>query len=108
MIVRDKVDMMYPTGTPAAVNPASVACERHGVPCVGYCPLEPWLVGGPYKWSFLFFWSVGDLVNLFTGMWDQYADKTNKVVGGLWDNSEDGGVWAQILPKELEKLGYRV
>jgi branched-chain amino acid transport system substrate-binding protein len=108
LIVRDKVDMMYPTGTPAAVNPASVACERHGVPCVGYCPLEPWLVGGPYKWSFLFFWSVGDLVNLFTGMWDQYADKTNKVVGGLWDNSEDGGVWAQILPKELEKLGYRV
>ena len=108
LIVRDKVDMMYPTGTPSAVNPVSAACERYGIPCVGYCPLEPWLGGGPYKWAFLFFWSLDDVVDLFTGMWDQYGDRTNKVVGGLWDNSEDGGVWAQILPKKLNSMGYKV
>ncbi len=109
LILQDKVDLMVAAYTPDVTNPISAACERYEVPCVAsVCPIEPWLTGGPYKWSYLFFWSLEQVINVHTGMWNQFADKTTKVVGGVWANDPDGVVWAQEFTKKLNAMGYRV
>jgi branched-chain amino acid transport system substrate-binding protein len=71
-------------------------------------PIEPWLTGGPYKWSFHYFWNLEQIINVYTGMWNQFADKTTKVVGGFWPNDPDGTVWAQEFSKKLKTMGYKV
>ena len=97
LILNDKVDIMIALHTPDTVNPVASICERYEVPCVSLdAPIEAWLTGGPYKWSFHAFWSVNDVIDVFTGLWDQI--QTNKVVGALWPNDPDGTVWAQCLP----------
>jgi branched-chain amino acid transport system substrate-binding protein len=41
-------------------------------------------------------------------MWDSVADKTNKVVGGLWPNDPDGKTYAEMFTKRLLEKGYKV
>jgi branched-chain amino acid transport system substrate-binding protein len=109
LILQDKVDLMLSMGTPDTVNPVDAICERYQVPAVSsVAPIEPWLTGGPYKWSYHFFWGLGDIITVFTGMWGAFADKTNKVVGGFWPNDPDGAVWAVEFGKALKNAGYRV
>ncbi|UCE33725.1 MAG: ABC transporter substrate-binding protein [Deltaproteobacteria bacterium] len=109
LILHDKVDLMVVAHTPDTVNPVGAICERYKVPCISsVAPIEPWLTGGPYKWTFHFFWNLGQIIDVYTGMWDEYADKTNKVVGGFWPNDPDGTVWAEEFGKALAKKGYKV
>ncbi len=109
LILQDKVDLMLSMGTPDTVNPVDAICERYQVPAVSsVAPIEPWLTGGPYKWSYHFFWGLGDIITVFTGMWGAFADKTNKVVGGFWPNDPDGAVWAVEFGKKLKQAGYKV
>ena len=91
LILQDEIDLMITLHTPDTVNPVDAMCERYQVPCISSnAPVESWLTGGPYKWSFHFFFSVPQIVDTFVSMWDSVADKTNKVVGGLWPNDPDG------------------
>ena len=107
LILNDKVDIMIALHTPDTVNPVTSICERYEVPCVALdAPIEAWLTGGPYKWSFHSFWSVNDVIDVFTGLWDQI--QTNKVVGALWPNDPDGTVWAQMFTPKLKEKGYKV
>lgn len=109
LILQDDVDLMIVLHTPDTVNPVDAICERYEVPCISsVAPIEPWLTGGPYRWSFHYFWSLNQLVKTFSGMWNEFAAKTNKVVGGFWPNDPDGTVWAQEFTKKLEPMGYRV
>jgi branched-chain amino acid transport system substrate-binding protein len=109
LILQDKVDLMVVLHTPDTVNPVGAVCERYQIPCISsVAPIEPWLTGGPYKWTFHYFWSLGDIITVFTGMWNEFADQTNKVVGGFWPNDPDGTVWAQEFGKKLDGMGYRV
>jgi branched-chain amino acid transport system substrate-binding protein len=109
LILKDKVDLMMCMGTPDTVNPVDAICERYQVPAISsVAPIEPWLTGGPYKWSFHYFWGLGDAIKVFTGMWDEFGDQTNKVVGGFWPNDPDGTVWAAEFGKTLKAMGYKV
>lgn len=109
LILRDRVDLMMVLHTPDTVNPVGAICERYQVPCISSdAPIEPWLTGGPYRWTFHSFWSLKDIVTVFTGMWDAFAGRTNKVVGGFWPNDPDGALWAAEFTKRLKALGYRV
>ncbi|MFZ0449693.1 MAG: ABC transporter substrate-binding protein [Desulfatiglandaceae bacterium] len=109
LIVKDKVDMMVVMHTPDTVNPVTAICERYEIPCVSLdAPIDSWLTGGPYKWSFHAFWTVGTMANLFTDMWDEVGDRTNKVVGVLWPNDPDGVTFKKVFPPILEKRGYTV
>jgi len=109
LILQDKVDLMVVLHTPDTVNPVGATCERYEVPCISsVAPIEPWLTGGPYKWTFHFFWNLEQIITVYTGMWNQFADKTTKVVGGFWPNDPDGTVWAQEFGKKLATMGYRV
>ena len=107
LILNDKVDIMVALHTPDTVNPVTSMCERYQVPCVSLdAPVEAWLTGGPYKWSFHAFWSVNDIITVFTGLWDQI--KTNKVVGAAWPNDPDGKVWSEMFTPKLKEKGYKV
>lgn len=109
LILKDGVDLMVALHTPDVVNPVSAMCERYRVPCISLdAPVEAWLAGGPYEWCYHAFWTVDDLTDLYIGMWDKFADRTNKVVGGFWPNDADGKEWSQVLKKKLTAKGYRV
>jgi branched-chain amino acid transport system substrate-binding protein len=95
--------------TPDVVNPVSAVCERYQMPCVGVgCPIDPWLEGGPYKWSFLTHFGVNAITDLFINMWDEIAAKTNKVVGVLFPNDADGIVWTKTFNTKLAAKGYKM
>jgi branched-chain amino acid transport system substrate-binding protein len=108
LILQDKVDLMVVYHTPDTVNPVTSMCERYQVPCIALdAPLEPWLEGGPYKWSFHAFWSVkDDIVPVYTGMWEQV--QTNKVVGLLMGNDPDGVSWSKVFTSWASGKGYKV
>jgi branched-chain amino acid transport system substrate-binding protein len=109
LILQDKVDLMLVLHTPDTVNPVGAICERYQVPCISsVAPIEPWLTGGPYKWTFHYFWGLGDIITVFTGMWNESAGQTNKTVGGFWPNDPDGAVWAVEFGKKLKGMGYKV
>ncbi len=109
LILRDKVDLMIALHTPDTVNPVTAICERYKMPCIALdAPVDAWLTGGPYKWSFHAFWTVGTMGRLFVDMWEQDAGKTNKVVGVLWPNDPDGVTFSNIFPGIWEKKGYRI
>jgi branched-chain amino acid transport system substrate-binding protein len=109
LILNDKIDLMLTMYTPDVVNPVSAVCERYQMPCVGVgCPIDPWLEGGPYKWSYLTHFGVDGITNLFIGMWDEIAAKTNKVVGVLFPNDADGIVWTKTFNAKLPAKGYKM
>jgi len=109
LIVRDKIDLMLVMYTPDVVNPVTAICERSEMPCVALgAPVEAWLTGGPYKWSYQSFWTIDTLTDLFIGIWELQTGKTNKVVAGLWPNDADGTGWAKIMPERLIPKGYKV
>ena len=109
LILQDNVDLMITLHTGDTVNPVDAVCERYQVPCISSdAPIESWLTGGPYTWSHHFFFSVPQIMESFISMWDSVADRTNKVVGGLWPNDPDGKTYAEMFTKGLHEKGYKV
>jgi branched-chain amino acid transport system substrate-binding protein len=109
LILSDKVDLMVVMHTPDTVNPVTAMCERYQMPCISLdAPVDAWLTGGPYKWSFHAFWTDTTMANLFCDMWDEAKDKTNHVVGVLWPNDPDGVTFAKVFPPILQNRGYKV
>jgi branched-chain amino acid transport system substrate-binding protein len=107
LISGDKIDLMVVGHTPDTTNPVSAVCEKNRTPCISsLAPIGPWLSGGPYEWTFHFFWDLTDITNVFMGMWDKLP--TNKVVGALWPNDPDGSAWAPAFTKTLTDRGYKV
>ena len=109
LILKDKVDLMIVLHTPDTVNPVSAMCERYKMPCIGLdAPVDAWLTGGPYHWTFHSFWTDEKLTNLFVDMWDEVRDQTNRVVGALWPNDPDGIMFEKFFSEILPKRGYRI
>jgi branched-chain amino acid transport system substrate-binding protein len=107
LISGDKIDLMVVGHTPETTNPVAAVCEKNHTPCISsLAPISPWLAGGPYDWTFHFFWDLGDIIKVFTGMWDTLP--TNKVVGALWPNDDDGTAWRPEFTKVLTEKGYKV
>ncbi len=107
LILKDKIDIMYVSNTPATVSPVSAACERYKIPCVSTnMPREMWLPGGPFHWSFDASFSVMDYAASFIQAWGHV--KTNKMVGLLAQNDEDGISWAEASHGALADAGYKV
>jgi branched-chain amino acid transport system substrate-binding protein len=99
LIVNDQVDLLLVSSTPETVNPVSDQCELNGTPCIStVAPWQAWLFGrgsNPeqgFESTFHFFWGLEDIASVFTTMWDSID--TNKTVGALFPNDEDGKAWA--------------
>ncbi|WP_050469185.1 ABC transporter substrate-binding protein [Herbaspirillum chlorophenolicum] len=116
LILKDKVDLVVASSTPATTNPVADQCELNGVPCVTND--TPWQAhffgrgGDPVKgfdWTYHFFWGLEDIIGTFTSMWSQV--ESNKVVGALWPNDPDGNVWGDKnkgFPPVLDRKGFRL
>lgn len=95
LILRDEVDLILASSTGDTTNPVADVAELNEVPCI--TTDTPWEAhffgrgGVPdqgFDWTYHFFWGLGDLLQVFTDMWNR-AD-TNHVVGGLFANDVEG------------------
>ncbi len=109
LILNDKVNLLIVRHTSDTVNPVSAMAERYGIPCIALDdPAETWLTGGPYKWSYLSFWSVKSVNQQYMAIWNQTGSQTNKTVGVLFPNDSDGTTWSKIFSENLPKNGYKI
>jgi branched-chain amino acid transport system substrate-binding protein len=113
LILQEKVDLVTACATPETVNPVADQCELAGVPCLSNdAPLEPYFFGrggDPKKgfdWTYHFFFSATNLAEEFFSSWDQVA--TNKTIGALWPNDNDGQAFSKIFTELAAKKGYKV
>jgi branched-chain amino acid transport system substrate-binding protein len=113
LILRDKIDLMTCFATPETVNPVADQCELSGIPCLSNdAPLEPYFFGRGgdpkkgFEWTYHFFFSATNLADSYFAAWDQVP--TNKVIGALWPNDNDGQAFSKIFTALAEKKGYKV
>jgi branched-chain amino acid transport system substrate-binding protein len=113
LILKDKVDIMCAFATPETVNPVSDQCELNGVPCVSNdAPLEPWFFGRSgdpkkgFEWTYNFFFSADEAIHTFLAVWDKVS--TNKQLGVLWPNDNDGNAFSHVMPPPIEKAGFKI
>jgi len=98
LITAHQIDLMLVEGTPDITNPVCDICEAASVPCISsVAPWQAWFFGRngnpkvPFKWTYHFFWGLGDIINVFLDIWKQVPN--NKAVGALWPNDADGNAW---------------
>jgi len=116
LILGDKVNLLVGSGTPDTTNPISDQAEVNEVPCLTTnCPWQPYFFGRKgdpatgFKWTYLFFWGLEDIIASFLALWD--GMETNKVIGGLFPNDADGNAWGDAergVPPAYKKAGYKV
>jgi branched-chain amino acid transport system substrate-binding protein len=112
LIFNDQVDLVTTFATPETVNPVSDQCEANGMPCVATdCPLESYFFGrgAPkkgFEWTYCFFFSLHQQAPASIDVWDKI--ETNKTIGALWPNDDDGHAYASTYPPLLEKRGYKL
>lgn len=111
-ILDDKVDVIMAQGTPDTTNAPSDLCERYKVPCIlSNTPVEAWLYGPDgkpktFESSFMFFFSVPDLVTNHIGMIKALPGEFNGTIGYLYPNDPDGVVFASLFDPAFKKEGW--
>lgn len=115
LILRDKVDLVVASSTPATTNPVADQCELNQVPCItNDTPWQPYFFGRNgtakkgFEWTYHFFWGLEDIIGAFSSMWSRLP--TSRTVGGLWPNDEDGNAWGGRMgfPPVLASKGFKV
>jgi len=113
LILKDKVHIVTAFATPETVNPVADQCELNGMPCVSNDdPLESFFFGRKgdpkkgFEWTYNFFFSGHNLIKCNSTAWARV--KTNRNLGVLWANDDDGRVFAQVMPPPLKEAGFNV
>ncbi len=113
LIKTDNVDLMVVSDSPENINPVADQCELNGVPCLSNnAPWQVFYFGRGAKpdkgfdWTYHYFWGIEDLFAVYTNLWNSIP--TNKVVGGLWPNDNDGNATAKGEPPFLASKGFTV
>jgi len=113
LILKDKVHIVTTFATPETVTPVADQCELNGTPCVSNDdPLESYFFGRkgdpkkPFEWTYNYFFSGSELVRCHISTWSRV--KTNKKLGVLWANDDDGRVFAKVMPPVLTAGGFHV
>ena len=82
LITAHQIDLMLVEGTPNITNPVCDICEAASVPCISsVAPWQAWFFGRngnpkvPFKWTYHFFWGLGDIINVFLDIWAQVPDQ---------------------------------
>ena len=116
LILRDRVDLIVAAATPATTNPVADQCELNGVPCItNDTPWQPHFFGRKgdpkkgFNWTYHFFWGLEDVIGSYMNLWSSIP--TNKVVGALYPNDEDGNAWGDAkigFPPVLASKGFKL
>lgn len=116
LIKSNRVDLLLAANTPETVSPVSDQAELNGVPCITTdAPWQPYFFGRGGKpdrgfdWTYHFFWGAEDLIAAYTALWSSVS--TNKVVGALWGNDNDGNAFSDAkngFPPVLAAKGFKL
>jgi branched-chain amino acid transport system substrate-binding protein len=116
LIKSAEVDLLLTLNTPETVNPVADQAEINGVPCISTdAPWQSYFIGRggkadqPFEWTYHFFWGADQLAAVYTNMWATLP--TNKIVGGLWGNDNDGNTYSdskQGFPPVLAARGFKL
>ena len=107
LVTTDNVHLLVGAWTPDTANPVSAVAERNQIPALmENSPMESWLEGGPYTWSYALMFSVPSMMAAYVDAWDKVD--TNKKVGFIFDNNVDGVVMAPALAEIAEGRGYTI
>jgi branched-chain amino acid transport system substrate-binding protein len=105
LILHDKVDMMVFYQFSEAL--ASI-CERNQMPnLVVEHPVEVWMAGGPYKWSYQSGISFRAATNAFSNVWEERINETNKTFGIMCPNDADGIAMAKRQTQMFQEKGWK-
>jgi branched-chain amino acid transport system substrate-binding protein len=113
LILNDKVHIVTAFATPETVNPVSDQCEINGMPCVT-CddPLESYFLGRKgdpkkgFQWTYNFFFSGAGMLPAILSPMARLP--TNKTIGVLLANDDDGRVFAKVMPPVMAKAGFKL
>lgn len=109
LVTRQNVDMLMVLHTPVNTVPVCSVAEKEEIPTVSLdTPVEAWLTGAPYEWSYHTFWTVHQIGHVYQSIWDKRENQTNKVVGGLYPDGPDGRTWKPIHVSMWENAGYEL
>ena len=116
LIKSDRVDLILASNTPETVNPVADQAELNNVPCItNDAPWQPYFFGRggrpdrPFNWTYHFFWGAEDIIAAYTNLWTMMP--TNKVVGALWGNDNDGNAYSDAktgFPPVLAAKGFKL
>ena len=114
LINNEGVQLMLAASTGTTVPPVADQCEASGVPLLSTdCTWEQFHFGrgltsptDSFKWTYLFFFGMGNLVPTYLGMWDLVSN--NKMLGGMWPNEAAGNTARPIFTSAAEGVGYKV
>jgi branched-chain amino acid transport system substrate-binding protein len=112
-LILKEVHLVTTFATPETVNPVADQCEVNGMPCVSTDdPLESFFFGRHgdlkkgFEWTYNFFFSGGGLVHAQMAGWSKVS--SNKILGVLWANDDDGRVFAKVMPPEFAANGFKL
>jgi branched-chain amino acid transport system substrate-binding protein len=113
LILKDKVHIVSTFATPETVNPVADQCELNGMPCVSNDdPIESFFFGRHgdpkkgFEWTYNFFFTGSGLLKTLMAGWARLP--SNKTIGVLWANDDDGRIFAQVMTPEMKKAGFTV
>jgi branched-chain amino acid transport system substrate-binding protein len=113
LILKEKVHVVTAFATPETVNPVSDQCEINGTPCVSNDdPLESYFFGRkgdpkkPFEWTYNFFFSGAEAIGSVMAAWSRVD--TNKKLGVLWANDDDGRTFAKVMPPPIKEAGFTI
>ena len=113
LILNDKVHIVTAFATAETVNPVSDQCEINGMPCVtNVDPLESYFFGRKgdpkkgFEWTDNFFFLGASVVGTFLSVMARLP--TNRTIGVLWANDDDGRVFAKVMPPVVHEAGFKV
>src|ERR1700747_3761669 len=116
LILKDKVDLLVGSSTPETTNPVADQAEANETPCItDNAPWQSYFFGRHgtpdkgFTWTYHFFWGVEDIIASFFALWKSV--ETNKVVGVLFPNDEDGNALGDAkvgFPPAIQEAGYKL
>jgi branched-chain amino acid transport system substrate-binding protein len=116
LILKDKVDLLVASSTPETTNPVADQAEANEIPCItDNAPWQSYFFGRHgtpdrgFTWTYHFFWGAEDLIASFLALWESV--ETNKVVGALFPNDEDGNALSDAklgFPPAIQEAGYKL
>jgi branched-chain amino acid transport system substrate-binding protein len=116
LILKDKVDLLVASSTPDTTNPVADQAEANETPCItDNAPWQSYFFGRHgtpdkgFTWTYHFFWGVEDVIASFFALWKSV--ETNKVVGVLFPNDEDGNALGDAkvgFPPAIQEAGYKL
>jgi branched-chain amino acid transport system substrate-binding protein len=107
LVTTDNVNILVGAWTPDTTMSVSAVAERNAIPAfMENSPIESWLEGGPYTWTYSLMFSVANMMEAYFDAWDKVD--TNKKIGFIFDNNVDGIVMAPMVKEIADRRGYTV